>query len=246
MNSLYRIKFRLEFETPFVISSPVSEAGQYDIVTVRDTEGLPFIPPSTIRGRIKASLQEFCSIYNTKFTLCRFHALNSIESDPSSDCPLCRIFGAPGGESIRGFFFSGAHVPEDEKEIITRMEKDIPGTALYKRTRNRIDRQLRRAQEDALFSVGAGQSLLSFEGSVVEEPHHKTSDPALREVDLALIITGMRLITEMGLNKNRGYGRCRFTPLEIAPGGMNWQDVINKYINSHLRHDDLQHKCRGY
>jgi len=235
VNSLYKIRYRLEFETPFVISSPVSEAGKYDIVTQQDTDGLPFIPPSTVRGRIKASLQEFCTIYNSKYAICRVHTLNDGALNPSIHCPLCRIFGAPGGELTRGFFFSGAYVPEEEREIITKMEKDIPGTALYKRTRNRINRELRRAEEDALFSVGAGQSLLFFEGEVVEEPHHQSIDPALREADLSLILTGMRLITEMGLSKNRGFGRCRFTPLKIEHVDRNWQDVINKYINSYLK-----------
>jgi len=236
VNNIFRIRYRLEFESPFVISSAVSETGKYDIATVLDPDGLPYIPPSTIRGRIKASLQEFCTINDTRYTLCSLHKLKNNKSPlPSYDCPLCRVFGAPGGEIMRGFFFSGAYVPETNREIIKRINEDLQGASLYKRTRNQIDRQLRRAREDALFSVGAGNAFYFFEGAVLEEPLHQGIDNHLRESDLALIMTGMRLITEMGLSKNRGLGRCRFIPLEIVPDGSRWQDIIHQYINSHLR-----------
>lgn len=235
MNNFFRIKYRLEFESPYVISSAVTETGMYDITTVTDPDGLPFIPPSTIRGRIKASLQEFCSINYSKYSLCSIHTLKRDGVPPSSNCPLCRIFGAPGGEFIRGFFFSGAYVPEQAREVFKRMRNDVSGLTLYKRTRNQIDRKLRRAREDALFSIGAVPSVLTLGGELVEEVSHQKIDNHLRESDLALILIGMRLITEIGLSKNRGFGRCRFTPVEILPNIRLWQDIIHQHINSHLR-----------
>ncbi len=235
MDNIFRIRYRLEFESHFVISSAVSQRGMFDITTVTDPDDLPYIPPSTIKGRIRASLQEFCSSNIIKYPLCSQHSLKNSTLKPSSVCPLCRIFGAPGGELIRGFFFSGAYIPEKDREVFKRMFEDTDEVFLYKRTRNQIDRQLRRAREDALFSVGAATKVNTFEGEVVEEITHYSIDGSLRESDLALILTGMRLITEMGLSKNRGFGRCRFTPFEILPSNTTWQDIILKYINSYMR-----------
>ena len=125
----YVINYRLEVESPLLISSGVGSGGRYDRLTVMEN-GWPFVPPSSIRGSVKAVLVGLINDLSGAISglwSCPKQSPDlqpsgqdsdsqgaknycSQRGDPQALCPLCRIFGAPGGLK-RGSFFPARYIP---------------------------------------------------------------------------------------------------------------------------------------
>lgn len=233
---MVRIKYKINFESPFIIASGVSGAEGFDQVSVL-TRNLPFIPPSSIRGRVKQAIREHCMENPAweRYELCKGQLLGEegaycipdFSKEDYGICVLCRIFGIPGGEVQKGFDFSGAYLTEAMAELLEELYKERPLAASYIRhRRSRRDYLLRRAMEDALFSLGLAKPF-TLEASVLETPSHLRYDDQTRNFDYALLLLGLRLVTEIGGGRNRGYGRCRFEIDEPK----DWKTLIREHIN---------------
>jgi CRISPR/Cas system CSM-associated protein Csm3 (group 7 of RAMP superfamily) len=233
---MLKIKYKINFESPFIIASGVSGVGGFDQVSIL-SRNLPFIPPSSIRGRVKQAIREHCMENSAwgKYKLCKGQLFGEEGAycipEPSKGdhgvCVLCRIFGIPGGEVRKGFDFSGVYLTEAMSELLEKVYEGRPSDALYIRhRRSRRDYLLRRAMEDALFSLGLAKPF-PFEASVFETPFHLRYDDETRNFDHAVLLLGLRLVTEIGGGRNRGYGRCRFEIDEPK----NWKALILEHIN---------------
>jgi CRISPR/Cas system CSM-associated protein Csm3 (group 7 of RAMP superfamily) len=74
------------------------------------------------------------------------------------------------------------------------------------RSHNSIDKGLRKAAEDHLFTVETGWPVgACFAGTIRPRPGHTLSD-----LDRLLVLAALRLITEVGGKRRRGLGSCRF------------------------------------
>jgi hypothetical protein len=134
----------------------------------------------------------------------------------------------PGGEIGRGFDFTGARFPPSMIGFLQKLYETAGADVIYFRhSRNRWDYRLRRAREDAFFSLGLADPLLDLEGSIQELPLHRRYDSVTQEFDYALLLLSLRLVTEIGGGRNRGYGRCRFLPKDA-------EDAWHATIRSHL------------
>jgi len=239
------IRYSLVFESPLLISSAATLPGIYDRITTLD-EGLPYVPASSIRGRVKDAIRWFLLDNKNdwdRFSLCAGQeVLVGSNTDPAycqetAPCALCRIFGAPGGLK-RGFEFSGAYYPDeavefmkdavredynqDERSLSTLMET----LSLSRRARNKRDDALRRVSEDHLFVDGVAEMLADLGGTVRETPVHLRFDEATRTFDFRVLLLGLRLTTELGASRNRGYGHCEFCPAD----GSDWMEEIETLI----------------
>ncbi|MCD6101025.1 MAG: hypothetical protein J7K33_10645 [Candidatus Marinimicrobia bacterium] len=233
---MIKIKYRITFESPFIIASGVSGIAGFDQVSVL-SRNLPFIPPSSIRGRVKQAIREHCMENSTwrKYELCKGQLLGEEGTycipEPSKGdfgiCVLCRIFGIPGGEVQKGFDFSGAYLTEAMSELLEKVYEGRPlGAPYIRHRRSRRDYLLRRAMEDALFSLGLAKPF-PFGASVFETSFHLRYDDETRNFDYAVLLLGLRLVTEIGGGRNRGYGRCRFEIDEPK----DWKVLIQEHIN---------------
>ncbi|MEW6418396.1 MAG: RAMP superfamily CRISPR-associated protein [Nitrospirota bacterium] len=232
------ISYRLEFESPFIIGAPASDPGVFDKVSLL-SDGLPYVPASSIRGRVKDAIRRHC-VENKgtwdAYSLCTPQAIGEEDvakgegyCKPDNPCPFCRIFGIPGGEVTKGFEFTGAYMPEKEADLLKRFYEKSPNNAIfYRHSRNRRNYLLRRAQEDALFSAGLADPPTYLEGKIIETPAHVMYVEKTREFDYALLILGLRLVTEIGGERNRGRGRCRFIQ-------SNWEAILRKHIEEWKR-----------
>jgi hypothetical protein len=133
----------------------------------------------------------------------------------------------PGGLK-RGFEFSGAYYPDEIVEVIENAfgEDDLSAASLVRRARNKRDDALRRVSEDHLFVDGVAEMLADLEGTVRETPAHLRFDEATRTFDFRLLLLGLRLTTELGACRNRGYGHCEFRPVD----GVDWMKEIETLI----------------
>lgn len=230
------ITYKLTFESPFIIGASVSDPGVFDQVSLL-SDGLPYIPASSIRGRVKDAIRQHCTENSNswkEYALCVPQATGEEDAakgkkycGSDSICPLCRIFGNPGGEVTKGFEFSGVYIPEREAELLKKFYEGSSADSMYhRRSRNKRDYLLRRSQEDALFSLGMADPPTCLEGKIVEKPLHARYDLKIREFDHAIIILGLRLVTELGGGRNRGAGRCEFSP------SGDWKGIISTHINN--------------
>ena len=72
--------------------------------------------------------------------------------------------------------------------------------------------------------MGASAGVFYFEGDIMEEPWHQKTQHS--EQDIAYLIIALRMVTEMGISKNRGFGRCRFHIMQPE----NWKELVEKYV----------------
>lgn len=243
---LKTISYSIIFESPLLIGSTASLPGTYDRLAALDDQGLPYVPASSVRGRVKDAIRTFlrdnCATWS-QFTVCPGQDRpvtrtgdgelpHCTEDAGQTLCPLCRIFGAPGGLK-RGFEFSGAHYPAG---VVVSLEMafgrnpgDLAAASVARRARNKRDEELRRAREDHLFVDGVAEIMASLEGTVRETPAHLAYDEEIRTLDYQLLLLGLRLTTELGATRNRGYGRC-----ELLPAG-DWVQEVEKLLRAWQR-----------
>ncbi len=241
---LKTIRYTLAFESQLLIGTTASLPGIYDRITTLDDNGLPYVPASSIRGRVKDAIRTFLRTNAAswqQFLVCAGQDPPVTKDDNENDfsyciettkkppCPLCRIFGAPGGLK-QGFSFSGVYYPENTtallKETFGSEPSDLTNASLVRRVRNKHDEKLRRAREDHLFADGVAELMASLEGTIRETPVHLSYNDDIKAFNYRLLFLGMRLTTELGATRNRGYGNCI-----LHPTNGDWIDEIEELIN---------------
>lgn len=239
---LKQIDYMLRIDAPLLIGSHAALPG-FDRVAMLDMDELPFVPASSIRGRVKGAVRRFLMDNGDsweEFQVCTGQAgspegekgeyCTDMGLDPNTPrpCAICRIFGSPGGRNTRGFEFSGAYYStNDEIALKETFEEELEGFSLIKRTRNRRDVKLRRAKKDALFFYGPAQFYADLEGRVVETQAHLRFDDSIRNWDYRLLLLGVRLATELGSSRNRGFGRCSFR----FSNNSHWESEIRTFCD---------------
>lgn len=166
---------------------------------------------------------------------------------PDRPCAICSIFGSPA--SPARFHFHDARYPEPvartlediERAPIEWFSKQVKRAQFRSRARSARDPELRRAAEDKLFIIEEAFPLEGvFTGRVDEihksfrgvdgKVHELTRDE--RERDLVVLLTALRLVTEIGGGRRKGAGACRFEPVKITglEEAENWFDYIQRYF----------------
>ncbi|MDH5811351.1 MAG: type III-A CRISPR-associated RAMP protein Csm3 [Nitrososphaerota archaeon] len=67
--------------------------GGTDNPVITDPQGRPYIPGSTLKGKLRSLLE---------FSLNRVDPSGGVHSCGDEDCPICVIFGSPGEDRVRG------------------------------------------------------------------------------------------------------------------------------------------------
>jgi len=201
------------------------EIGGADNPVVKDSLGLPYIPGSSLRGRIRALLEqvtgmavpsELVYLSKRKGQEVRIH-----QSDRPDD-EICILFGrTPGrmekatGDSLDSSHSSPARLavfdaPLDAASITAPMRENMDDELTEIKSENAIDRitsqanprTLERVPAGAKFSVHMVLDLLCPEDAVL----------------LPLLVQGMRLLEDdaLGGGGSRGNGRVRFANLNLV------------------------------
>ncbi|MGQ9626635.1 MAG: RAMP superfamily CRISPR-associated protein [Anaerolineae bacterium] len=204
------IEVRARFANPFNVGSG-AEAGSFaERPTLRDKDGWPFIPASSLKGRLrhecerlaKHLLGERWKEYN-----CHPPRAESMCQEEDKLCPACRIFGSPWRRGL--LHFSDLSLAETEKEKIGG--KAPSPTIRYGVS---LSRHRRVAEEDRLFTTE-----VFLPGWELELVGRIEGD--LEEKELALVLAGLRAIAGLGGGKTGGLGWCRLsaTPYRILADG---------------------------
>jgi CRISPR-associated protein Csx10 len=195
------IKYSLIFRTPVSIFSGLAIAGLVDRMVMRNNEGLPYLPGSSVKGRWRFfaerllrsdGLPEGLRIHGTKEPLCK---------EAASACTLCKLFG---NSAIPGMIQVGqAELDDSQKPLFLALLDRNRNPVVYPDTEIRpgiaISRTRRTTLEDHLFFDEAVPSSVTFSGKV------RVND-AVVAIEKQLLSAAGRLVDRIGGRKAIGRG----------------------------------------
>ncbi|MBM7582854.1 CRISPR/Cas system CSM-associated protein Csm3 (group 7 of RAMP superfamily) [Caldicoprobacter guelmensis] len=185
---LKKYNVSIEVQTPFNIASGEAD-GYIHKRTVR-FRGKPYIPGSTIKGKVRSNFY--------KLTL-----PNHV--DGICDCSACNIFGGQGYKPSRVYVddFVLNDMPNDKGKSQEKKE------FVFIRVGNAIDRYKRTAKHEALFITEAVRPAV-FTGTITV---YFDEDTLKYKQDLELAI---KMIDSVGNGRSRGYGRVKVYLEEVT------------------------------
>jgi CRISPR-associated protein Csm3 len=207
------------------------EIGGSDNPVVKDSFGRPYVPGSSLRGRIRSLLEqatglavpaELVYLSKRKGQEVRIH-----QSDRPDD-EICLLFGRSpgrmeksGGDYIESNHASPARLsvfdaPLDIDSITQQMRENLDDELTEVKSENAIDRITSQANPRTLERVPAGARF-----------HVRLVVDVLCEEDaplLALLVQGLRLLEDdaLGGGGSRGSGRVRFGHLKLVWRGKSY------------------------
>ncbi|MCM8901256.1 hypothetical protein KVG29_08480 [Caldicoprobacter algeriensis] len=185
---LKKYNVSIEVKTPFNIASGEAD-GYIHKRTVR-LKGEPYIPGSTIKGKVRSNFY--------KLTLA-----NHI--DGMCDCPVCNIFGGQGYKPSR-IYVDDFVLNDTAKDEGQCREKKAP---VFIKVGNAIDRYKKTAKHEALFITEMVKPAV-FTGTITV---YFDEDTLRYKQDLELAI---KMIDSVGNGRSRGYGRVKVYLEEVT------------------------------
>ena len=201
------------------------EIGGADNPVVKDAFGLPYIPGSSLRGKVRSLLENAMGLTSPNelvyLSKRRGQEVRIHQSDRPDD-EICLLFGrSPGrverveGESVETRSASPARLtiydsPLDQESITAQMRENLDDEITEVKSENAIDRITSQANPRTLERVPAGAR---FKIRMVLD--------ILCEEDKALaarVFEGLRLLEDdaLGGGGSRGSGRVRFANLKLG------------------------------
>lgn len=199
-------KISLKFESPVRVGSGHGFAWRFDHTLVRDAQGLPVIPASTIKGRLRYLCKRVALTLNYEPEICQtMDREEACKPDPDTNkknlCIICRIFGSRFREGkLR---FSDAHLPPAEGKTLRVRRLVRPGPFFPEaeaRTQVKLSRVRRVAEPQLLFCGEVAPRGFVFMAQVQGK---------LSNEELELLTWGLQLFTHLGAQKSQGLGRCQ-------------------------------------
>ena len=207
------------------------EIGGSDNPVVKDSFGRPYVPGSSLRGRIRALLEqatglavpsELVYLSKKKGQEVRIH-----QSDRPDD-EICLLFGRSPGrmEKMGGDYIESNHAsparlavfdaPLDIESITQQMRENLDDELTEVKSENSIDRITSQANIRTLERVPAGAR---FHVRFVLDMLCPEDAPLL-----ALLVQGLRLLEDdaLGGGGSRGSGRVRFANMKLSWRGKDY------------------------
>lgn len=218
-----RIQVTLRMTNAFNIGTGALAGSPADKPLLRERRGFPYIPGSTLKGRLRHACEALARTLGEKVCdspVAEWMCPDNAEVGIGQLCPACRLFGAPWHASPLRFsdltLISPVKSGGEAKRVRTDLRHGVS-----------LSRQRRVAEEDLLYTteifLPGGQ--VAFAGWI-------TGD--IPEQDLPLLLGGLASLYALGGRKTGGLGWMTveaklFTdsaekPLRILKEG-RWQDA---------------------
>ncbi|MBQ9822002.1 MAG: CRISPR-associated protein [Muribaculaceae bacterium] len=184
------LNYKIEFFSEWHCGSGLSAGADIDALVIKDSDGLPFIPGKTLKGLIREAFEDYAS----------FSRISANLTDSAFGTPLNNQ-----GEQCKGFlFFTDAHLQEEERKAI--IDNKAQSFLYQKRTRTAIDEN-GIADSHTLRTIQTVVPCTLF-ASILNVPD-----------ELCDILTkSLGLVKRMGVNRNRGLGRCNLSIVNMKKG----------------------------
>jgi CRISPR/Cas system CSM-associated protein Csm3 (group 7 of RAMP superfamily) len=176
-----KIHYKIEMLSDWHVGSGLDSGADADNIVLKDDDNLPYIPGKTIKGLLKDSLLDIADV------------------DESITSDIETYFGKVNKDKSTesgNLFFSDAHISEDEKEDIT---SNHLSNQLYKNIAStRIDEN----------GIAKRNSLRVMEVCI---PISLAGEIEGEKIDESLFEKAFKWTRHLGVNRNRGLGRCIIT-----------------------------------
>ena len=175
------IKYTIEFFSDWHCGSGLAAGADVDALVVKDRNGLPFVPGKTIKGLIREAVVNIIAFKNEN------------KSDK-----VDKTFGkfTDKDDSSKGeAFFTNAELPKQEADAIVsnKLQKH-----LYRSVASTAINENGIARDHSLRKVEVVVPC-TLEGRILDVPADMVAD----------ILDGLKYIKRIGVNRNRGLGRCK-------------------------------------
>ncbi|MGB9886313.1 MAG: RAMP superfamily CRISPR-associated protein [Moorellales bacterium] len=222
MSELYRLRVEIRVATMLCVGGPGRPHPLADQVVAVDEQGRPYVPASTVRGRLRAHLERLLWAYGQPVCnpprpahMCPHAGLQDV---PGGYCRACRLFGSPWREgSIRvgDFHLAGGTGPGSGSH---------PPVRTVVRTGVGIGRRLATVAEGKLFFTeavvgGMEEDAARFVGEIGVMADHRG--------EIGWLMAAMSLVSHLGGHKGRGLGRVSMELGAVSRwlGGSEWEPL---------------------
>jgi len=185
-----RIKYKIEMLSDWHIGSGLDGGAEADSLVLKDNENLPYIPGKTIKGLLKDSLLDIAELEHKKEVKGKIEDLFGKEVKENN-----KVIGTSPGV----LFFSNAEIIQTEKD-------DIISNGLS----NQLYKNIASTQIDER-GIAKKNSLRTMEVCIPVDLEGEISGD---EIDSALFDMAFKWARQLGVNRNRGLGRCKFSILK--------------------------------
>ncbi len=179
------LKYQIKMLSDWHVGSGLDGGAAADALVLKDKDGLPYISGKTMKGLLKDALLDMMDVGH-----CKQKDIN-------------HIFGyeVKNDRTYKGCaFFSNAILPKDEREEIVshslaeHLYRNIASTKIKK---NGV------AQDNSLRTMEVTQPL-TLEAWISD----------IEEKDVVLLEKAFKWLRKLGVNRNRGLGRCQLITTE--------------------------------
>lgn len=183
------IQYKIEFFSDWHCGSGLAAGADVDALVVKDINGLPFVPGKTIKGLVREAVE------------------NILQFQPNESININETFGYFDDQESKEkgcIFFSNAELPENQQKAILAnnaaeyLYRSVASTAIGK-DGIAVEHSLRKMEVVVPCNL---------EGTIKNVPD------AMKNV----MTDGLKFIKRLGLNRNRGLGRCQFIEIKKEGG----------------------------
>ncbi len=212
-SSFNRTKIDLQF--PIELAGPLAiwsgfRRGQIQRTVLRSSQGQPFIPASTLKGRVRDAAERLAKTLGHE--ICEAPDPDLMCGNGAS-CLVCRTFGSPGISALSGhtgLIWRDAKLI-DEKDNPVEIKKEEADAYCYARTQVQLSRLRGTAQEQHLFTSETTIENLRFRGRIRGWLPAVTPTAGKFPEEMVLLCSALRLLTFVGGSKSRGAGLCKIS-----------------------------------
>lgn len=186
-----KITYTVEFFSYWHCGSGLAAGADVDALVIKDKNKLPYIPGKTIKGLIREAVEDI-------FTFSKMNLdSNSINNKLNSINDAFGYFDDKLDKEKGCMFFSNATLPEDIAKVIRGKKQQ---EYLYKSVSSTSIDDKGIAKEHSLRRIEVAVPC-TLEGYIMNVPDDLSND----------IESALSYIKRLGVNRNRGLGRCCFT-----------------------------------
>jgi CRISPR-associated protein Csm3 len=192
----------LEAVTPLHIGSgkPEVEIGGVEMPVLTDPNGQPYIPGSSLKGRVRAEAERIAR--EKGMEVCRppdvKNMCGSLKTNVGDFCICCKIFGTAGNISV------ASKVKFRDAYPMSKVE------ALLERTGIAIDREKGTVSRGALYTIQAIPAGTTFNLEVVAEN--------LADGELKFLLAALKSVEDsaLGGSSTRGFGKIKMNIEKVS------------------------------
>lgn len=220
------LKVSIHFNNNFIVGSGYGVAGYLDDTVMKDENGLPYLPGTTLKGNIRQACVDIAKIagimvYDTSAKeLKALLGAGKDLSDPRAFSPITQIFGSPylpaGFEFYSAYMAAGAAESDWARQML-----------IWSETHNELT-ETGIAKPDHLFSHEVACYQLPLSGTA--QPFWFPIIPKRNEVSaeaVALLVAGIRFVDRIGAKKSRGKGGVTLRIHTAADGKINGTPIAD-------------------